>query len=145
MILDVFWSIQAQSIEWFPLDQSINKISRFNTPTWWNITSFDLYLFGQDMFSDFFSVSSNIWSLAEHAFVSDDAHGEVVHRNTMGLFAHHFRCHVARCSRSVFRVVGVPDSGDSEICNLEVAICIEDKILGFYISVQNTFLVKILQ
>jgi hypothetical protein len=96
------------------------------------------------MISNFLSRFPNIRSLTKHALVANDTNRKVVHRHSMGLLAHHLRCHVSRCSGGVLGVVWFPDSCDAQVCDLEVTIGVEDKVLWFYVSVDNALLVEIL-
>lgn len=98
VILDIFWSIQSKSVQRLSLDQSVDKISRFNTPTRRNFRSLNLDLLGKDMLSDLSSISASIGSSSKHTFISDNTHSKVVDSNTMWLFAHNFWRHIAWCS-----------------------------------------------
>ena len=97
------------------------------------------------MVADLFSVLAVVRSLTEHALVSDDTHGEVVYCHTVILPTHHLRCHIARRSRSIFRVLWVPYSSDTQVSNTQVTLFVEHEILWLDISVQNAVLVQVLQ
>lgn len=47
----------------------IYKICWFNRPTFWNFKSFYLHLTTKNLFSNFFTSSTNIWSATLHAFI----------------------------------------------------------------------------
>ena len=87
------------------------------------------------MVPDLSPVSSSVWPSSEHAFVADDAHGEIVDSYSMRLSAHDLRCHVTRRSRCVLGVVRVPNSRNTQIGNFEIAILVEDQILRLDIPV----------
>jgi hypothetical protein len=101
MILHIFWTIQSQPIQGFSLQKSVNEICSFDRPVLWYLRFLNLYLFGQDMLSYFFSSTSSVWPPSEHALVSDDTHSEIVDSDSMGLFTHDFGCHITGCARSV--------------------------------------------
>lgn len=86
------------------------------------------------MLSDFFSASTSIWSPPKHTLVADNPDSEVVYGNPVRLLAHDLGCHVARSAGGIFRVVWVPDTGDTEVGDLEVAFLIEYKIFRFDIT-----------
>ena len=91
MILDFLWTIQAQPIYWFSLYQFIDEISCFKAPASWDFIFADLNLFWQNMISDLFSSLAYVWAFTVHAFVTDNAHSEIVNSYSMILSAHHFR------------------------------------------------------
>ena len=55
----------------------------------------------------------------------------------MVLPAHDFGSHITRCPRSLLRVFWAPLPRDSEVCNSQVAVLLEDKVLRFDVSVYN--------
>ncbi len=143
MILYFFRTVQAKSLSWLSLyhlqnDKKtyqlrrgylINKINSFFRPIERSIFRLNLNLFGKDLIPDFFSTSSQVRSLTNyytisqliysphHAFISNYSKRIIINSNAMVLPAHHFRCHIAWCSRSVLGVVWSPDACDPEICN----------------------------
>jgi hypothetical protein len=114
-------------------------------PAPWDIFAFNLHLLREDMVSDLLAVLSNVWALAEHALISDDAHGEVVYCNSVILAAHHLGSHVARSAGCVFLVIWVPDTGDTEVSNSKVTLFVENEVLRLYVSMQDTILMQVLQ
>jgi len=65
-------------------------------------------LLGKDVVSDLLPVLAVVGALAEHAFVGDHTHGEVIDSDAVILPAHDLRRHVAWRPRRVFGVLGVP-------------------------------------
>ena len=104
-----------------------------------------LNLFGQNVVADFFPRFSDVRSLAHHAFISDDSHCKIVDSHTMILPAHHFRSHIAWCTRGFLGVVRIPNPCNTEICHSQVAFVIKDKIFRFDISMQDALSVHIFQ
>jgi hypothetical protein len=91
MILDFLRTIQAQPIDGFSLDQFINEISSFKAPARGDFIFADLNLFRQNMISDLFSRLAYVRAFSVHAFVTDNAHSEIVNSDSMILSAHHLR------------------------------------------------------
>jgi len=143
MVFDIVRTIKTQSIERFSLNQTIDEICSFNRPSWWNFCSLYLNLLCKDVFSNFSSVSSSIWSSSKHAFVSYYSHCEVIYCNSMRLLAHYFWSHIARSSWGVFWVIWVPNSSNSKVSDLEITVDVKYKIFRLYISVEDALLVKI--
>lgn len=74
VILYVIWAIKSQSIQGLPLDEAIDKVSSFDGPARGYFVFFDLYLFSENMLSNFPPVSSCVWPPSEHALVANDSH-----------------------------------------------------------------------
>lgn len=138
-------SIQPESIYWFSLQCFIYKICSLKTPAFRNLMSFDLNLFCQNCIPDLLPWFSNIRSFPKHALIRNDSYSKIINSDTVILAAHDFRSHVTRSSRCVFRVVRIPDSGDTEICEAEVSVFFKHQILRFDIPMDNSFVVNILK
>ena len=135
----------AKSIRRLPLDQLIDQVSCLRRPAPGYIIWVNLDLLGQDLVANFFSVFTMVWALAEHALVSDDTHGKVVNSNAMILTAHDLGSHVARRARCVLRIFWVPQTGDTQIGDSEVAVFVEDEVLRLDVTVQDGVLVQVLK
>lgn len=95
------------------------------------------------MFSNLFAASASIGSAAEHAFVTDDANCEVVDCNAVWLLAHHLWSHVTRRSRCVLGVVRIPNSSNTQIRDLQIALLVENQVLWLNVSMQDALLVQV--
>jgi hypothetical protein len=107
VLLHLFRAVQAQSVLRFALNAFVYKVHGFATPALGKISLLDLDLLRKNVVADFFAVLPDEGTLAEHTFVGDDSHCEVVHRYAVVLAAHHFGGHVAGRSRGVLGVFGV--------------------------------------
>ena len=85
-----------EAVTRFSLDQSVDKIGSIGGPVLRNFILVDLDLFGKDMVTNLLPVLAVVGSLAEHALIGDDAHGEVVDGHAVVLAAHDLRSHIAR-------------------------------------------------
>ena len=62
----------------------------------------------------------------------------------MILAAHDFRCHVARRSTSLARIVRGKDACDAKVSEAKIAFIIKDQILRLYIPVNDSLFVNFL-
>jgi hypothetical protein len=92
MFLDFLRTVEAQTVDGFALDQFVYKVGCLESPAWRDFVLTDLNLLGEDMVTDFLSVFAQVGSLAEHAFVANDSHCEVVNCHSMILATHYFGC-----------------------------------------------------
>ena len=145
MVLHILRAVQSKPIKRFSLNKSINEVSSFNRPPRRNFSPLNLNLLGENVLPNFATVSASVRTAAEHAFIADDAHGEVVDRDSVRLLAHDFGRHVAGSAGCILGVVWVPDSSDAQVCNFEVAIGVENQVFWLDISVEDTLLMKIFQ
>ena len=125
MVFDVLRSIETESVQRLALDQAIDEIGGLDRPAGRDIGFADLNLTGQDVLSDLAPVATGVRSAAKHALETNDAHGEVVNSHSVRLTAHNLRRHVAWRTGRVLLVFRVPNTSDAQVCNLEVAIRIE--------------------
>ena len=96
MVFNFFRAVQSQSIYWLSLDQFVDEVGCFETPSGRHLILLYLDLFGEDVVSDLLSVLPNVRPLAVHALISDHSNSKVVHGHTVVLSAHNLRSHVAR-------------------------------------------------
>jgi hypothetical protein len=118
VIFYILRPIESKSIEWLPLDETVDEVSSLDGPALRDLDPLYLNLLGKDVLSDLPSVSASVGSSSEHALIPNDTHCEVVHGHSVRLFAHHLWSHVTWGSRGVLRVIRVPNSRDSKICDL---------------------------
>lgn len=97
------------------------------------------------MVSDLLPVLAVVWTLAKHALVGDDSHGEVVNSDTMVLPAHDLRGHIAWRARSILRIFSMPQAGDSQVSYPQITQLIEDQILWLDVTMQDCVLVQVLK
>ena len=93
------------------------------------------------MVSDFFSRLSNIGAPSVHALVSHDPNCEVVNRIAVVDSTHDLGSHVTRRARCILRIFRAPHSGDPKVSYPEVAIRVNDQVLGLDVSVNDILLV----
>lgn len=122
MCLDLCRSIQTKPCTRFSLQQFVTEVTSFDAPIHWNLVSAYAHLLGQYLVSNFLAALAAVGSESEDAFEYDHAECEIVDCDTVVLPAHDFRSHVAWCARGVFLVFGSPYSGDTEICDAQVAV-----------------------
>ena len=82
---------------------------------------------------------------SEDRLEDDDAQGEVIDGDSVVLAAHDLWRHVAGGATGVFLVFGVPDAGDAEVGDEEVALAVEDEVLGFDVAVDDAVVVDVLE
>ena len=87
------------------------------------------------MITDLFSVFTVVGPFSKHALVGNDTHCEVVDRYSMILAAHNLWCHVAWRSWSIFWILRVPKTSDSQVSYAEITLLVKDKIFRFDVSV----------
>lgn len=97
------------------------------------------------MVANLFPVFATIRTFAEHAFVRDNTHSEVIDGDAVVLATHDFWCHVAGCSRGIFCILGVPQSGNTQISHAKITLLVEHKVFWLNVSMQDCILVQILQ
>lgn len=145
MVLDLLAAVVAESVLWLSLNHLIDEIRRLNAPANGNFLLLDLHLLCKDVVSDLFARFSYVGTFSIHAFVGHNSHGKIVHGVRMILPAHHLRRHVARRSGRVLSVLFSPVSGDSEICDSEVALVVDDQVLGLDVSVYDLLIVTVFE
>ena len=138
-------SLLPETVTRLPLDQSVDKISSICRPVLRNFILMDLDLFRKDMVTNLLPVLAMVWPLAEHAFVSDDSHREVVDGHTVVLAAHDLGSHIAGRARCVLRVLRIPQTCNTQIRDPQVAILVEDQVLWLDITMQDGILVQIFE
>ena len=58
---------------------------------------------------------------------------------------HNFRSHVTRRARSVLSVLRAPDASNSEVCDAQIAIAVDDQVFRFDVSMNDLLLMNILK
>lgn len=137
VILDLSWAVKAKSVRWFTLKKLVDEVSRFHWPVCWQVLLLDLCLLLKNLIPDVFASFADVWSSAQHEFVSYYAQGKVVYCYIVVLTAHNLWCHVPWSARSVVRVVRCPNPGNSQVSNPDIAIVIKKEVLRFDVSVNN--------
>ena len=145
MVLQVLRPVLSESVGGLAQNELVDKVGCLHCPLVRDFILPDLYLLGQYVVSDFFAVLALVWTLAEDAFIPNDADSEVVDGDSVGLPAHDFGGHLARRPRSVFTVVGVPDARDAEVSYTQVASFVKYQILRLDVSVQDAVRVQKLE
>ena len=141
VVLHVLGTVQSETIQRLTLDETVNEVSSLNGPARRNVSASNLHLPGEYVLTDFTSIASSVGSPAKHALVANNAHSEVVDGDTVRLAAHNLGSHVARRARRIFLVLRVPHSGNTKICDLKIAILVEDEVLWLDVTMQNALLV----
>ena len=138
-------SLFAEAVTRLPLNKSVDEVSGIGRPILRNFILMDLDLFREYVITDLLPILAMVGSLAEHALICNDTHGEVVNGYTVILAAHNLWSHVAGRARGVLRVLGVPQACNTQICDPQVAVLVKDQVLGLDITVQDGILVKIFE
>ena len=115
MLFEHVRALLSESVARLALYELVDEVSGLVGPIAWDLLLVDLHLFRQDVVADLLPILPVVWSLTKHAFIGDHTHCEVVDSNAVVLTAHDFRRHVARRSRSVLRVLGVPQTSNTQI------------------------------
>lgn len=97
------------------------------------------------MVSDVLPSFAVIRPLTKHSFEADDADGEVVDGDAVVLAAHDLGRHVAGRAAGVLCVLRIPDARDAEVREPEVAVAVEDEVLGLDVAVDDALVVHVLQ
>lgn len=124
MILDLFYTTPAQSLDWLPLQQLVNEICDLDAPSIRNVPLWYDDLLLLDSLLDLLPGLAQIRSFSHHYFVDDDSECVVIHLKPMILVEHDFRSHVARRSTGVFIVVGPQMLGNSQISQIGISFII---------------------
>jgi len=91
--------------------------------------------------SNFLAVFALVGTLAKHAFVGNHTHRKVVHSYAVILSTHNFGGHVARRATCVFGVLWVPNPGDTQVGDPQVAVLVKDQVFRLNIPMEDTVLV----
>lgn len=145
VVLDVLRTVQTETVERLPLNQTIYEVRCLDSPAWRNVSAPNLHLSCKDVLTDLAPVPARVRPPAKHALVANDAHSKVVDSDTMRLSAHDLRRHVTRRARRIFLVLRIPYSRDTEVSDLKIAITVKDEVLGLDITMQNALLMEILE
>ena len=141
MISNFWWTVITQSILWFSLNHFVDEISCFDGPATRYFSLLDLDLLTQNVISDFFTWFANVWSATKHAFVSHNAHGEIINCCCVVYSAHHLRCHIAGCSWSILSVFRPPHSCNTEVSDSKIPFLIDDQVFWLDVSVNDILFV----
>ena len=98
MLLDFLRTVKSETVNRFSLDQTVNEVRSFERPPRRDLIFTDLNLLREDVIPNLFPCLTDIRSLSVHAFVTNNAHCEVVYSNTMILPTHDFRSHITGSS-----------------------------------------------
>ena len=123
----------------------VDEVGGFQGPALWQLVSLDLHLFCEYHISDLFPAAANVRPASEHELITDDSHSKVVHCEAMVLTAHHFRGHIAWCSRSVGAVICAEHFGDSHVGNSNVPIFFHDDVFRLDVSMNDPLIMHILE
>ena len=100
------------------LYQFIDKIGSLNRPPFWYFAFFNRSLPGKNLFSDRFSISSDIRPFSHHQLIHDDSKGIKVHLIAMILLGHDLRGHVSGSSAGICKILLSVLFGNTEICHM---------------------------
>ena len=89
MVFYLLRAIQPQSVNRFSLNEFVEEVCGFQTPTRGHFLFSDLDLLRKNVVSDLLSVLPQVGSFAEHALVPNHPHREVVHCHSVILTTHH--------------------------------------------------------
>ena len=103
----------------------------------------DLHLFGKDHITNFFPAAAHIWTSSHHELIADDAKSEVVNCKTVILTAHDLRCHIARSTRRVLRVLRLKNLRDAHVGNSYIAVRLHHDILGLDVPMDHALIVHV--
>lgn len=145
MVFNLKWTVDSESGLGFSLKKSINKISSFNTPSFWDFVFFYLDLFGQDLVFNLLPSFSYVRSSSKHHFIDDDTYGKIIHSNAMILSAHNFRGHISWSPWSVLIVFWLPVLSDPQICDVAITLGVQNDIFWFNISMNDIVWVKVIE
>lgn len=145
MLFNFLRTVQTKSISRLPLQTFVYKICCFNAPSFRNFVLFNQYLLCKHHISNIFSSLTVVRPPSEHKLIANNTKSKIVNSTIVVLPAHNFRCHIPRSARGVLTVFGLPDFGDSEICNPQIALVIEHDILWLDVPVDDSIVVHVLK
>jgi len=154
VVLDFVGPVEPQPVLGLALDQAVNEVRALDAPTRGNLISFYLDLLRQDVVSDFLPAFSHVRPLnhqfhftytAHHAFEGDDSNCEIVNSDSVVLAAHDLGRHVARGAAGLLGVVRVPNAGDAEVGDPDVAALVEHQIFWLDVPVEDALVVHVLE
>ena len=147
VVLGLVIAVVAEARVRHPVEAFVDEVGGLETPPVGHLRLVDLGLVLFDMVANVFTGLALIRPAPIHALVSDDADGEIVGHHTVIVLAHDFGRHVTGSATGLVRVVDAVDPfpGDTEVCQLEVAVVVKDKILGLYITMDDVGAVHGLQ
>lgn len=138
MRLDLCYSVLGSySTGWLALNAFIDEVCSLDRPTRRHVSSLNLNLFAENLFSDLSPVLPDIRSSPHHALVSDDSDSKVVGDKSVVLPAHYFGSHVSGSARRLACVVRRHEPRDSEVSQPKVSLAVENQILRFDITMND--------
>mmetsp|Transcript_63239 Transcript_63239/g.72503 ORF Transcript_63239/g.72503 Transcript_63239/m.72503 type:complete len:204 (+) Transcript_63239:250-861(+) len=145
MFLSFRGAIQAQAIQWLPLNCFINEISRFQGPAFRNIILLQKYLPRHNLILNFFSRLSVIRTATSHHLVCDYPDRKEIGCDAMILARHHLGCHISGRSACILGIVGMPDLCKLKVCQVHVSIFVKKNVFRLDVSMKNLLSMQTLQ
>ena len=109
--------IRPKPLRRLPFYQSIYKINGVSAPAGRHLTRVNFYLSGQDHITDFAAAFAVVGAATHHTLVRYYAESVVVDAYTVVLLTHNLRRHIARRATTLLRIVLLPQSRYSEVCD----------------------------
>lgn len=123
----------------------VDEIQGIQRPAVWKLLRFDAGLLAEDLITDLFSVSTHVWTLAEHELVCHHPNCEVVSSIGVIFTAQDLWGHVTWGSACVLEILLFKFSAYSEVGDSEVSLGIEDDVLGFDITMNYLVSVEVFE
>ena len=83
--------------------------------------------------------------VADEELVAEDAEGPDVHRLVVGLALHHLGGEVVEGAAEGVALGGGGVNGPSEVCDLDLALAVDEEVLGLDVAVDDVFLVAVVE
>lgn len=145
VVPDLGGARSTEPILWFTLDHLVDEVGSLDAPASRYVLHLDLDLLRHDVLTDLLPALAHVRPLSVHALVGHDTNSEVVDGLRVVEAQHHLGRHVARRARRVGRVLRSPDARDTEVGDPQIAIVVDDEVLGLDVTVQDLLLVAVLE
>mmetsp|Transcript_17981 Transcript_17981/g.30601 ORF Transcript_17981/g.30601 Transcript_17981/m.30601 type:complete len:309 (-) Transcript_17981:404-1330(-) len=143
--LQVLDPVDAQPLSGHSLQTAVNEVGCLSRVAHRQVALPDSGLLVEDGLAYLLSAPAEVGPATHDALVADNPHGEVVGRDPVVLLEHDLGGHVAGRAAVLRAILLDPDLGDAEVGESEVAIRVEDEVLGLYVAMNNPSLVGVLQ
>ena len=102
-------------------------------------------MLGEDLVPDILAVPAIVRPLAHHELVANHTDRKVIRRKRVRLPAHDFGGHVAWRARGLIAIVLPYNPGNAHISDPHVATLLHYRVLRFYVSMDHSLIVDILE
>jgi hypothetical protein len=145
VVLDLGRARVTESILGLALDHLVDEVGGLDAPTRRYVLHLYLDLLGHNVLADLLPALAHVRPLAVHALVRHDTDGKVINCLRVVEAEHDLGRHVARRAGCVGGVLRAPDARNTEVGDAQVAVVVDDEVLGLDVAVQDLLLVAVLE